>query len=115
MLHGTINTCTLQNVNLRHVLPPSAGLEEDFKVWLDDFAREVLPVLVGERAVQDETTCGGSSPCECGKKSEADYCKTPSGKDEVRGGVLLVLKCRIISTSDTWGHSSFPMYMCIDY
>ncbi len=95
------------------MLPPSAGLEEDFKVWLDDFAREVFPVLVGERALQDVTTsCGGSSPCECGKKSETDCCKTPSSKDEVRGGsfeVLLVLKYCIISTSDTWVRSSFPI------
>ncbi|XP_064391426.1 S-adenosyl-L-methionine-dependent tRNA 4-demethylwyosine synthase TYW1-like [Halichondria panicea] len=59
------------------------GLEEDFKVWLDDFVREVFPVLVGERALQDLTPCdGGHTPCECGGgKSEGNCCK--SSKEEV--------------------------------
>ncbi len=75
------------------------GLEEDFKVWLDDFVREVFPVLVGERALQDLTPCdGGHTPCECGGgKSEGNCCK--SSKEEVR-----VVGCCIISIADKSFH-----------
>ena len=68
----------------------SQGLEEDFKVWKSGFVSEMFPVLSGARVFSSYVTAPvkdhAPSPCECGKRSVEECCKTKSTKsEEVRG------------------------------
>lgn len=60
-----------------------SGLEEDFKVWKEGFVRQVFPVLLGEKSIEDIHTPGKERIHKCENKSKKAYSTMEPNPEEV--------------------------------